>query len=33
MRPSHVAAILEGEFQSAAEHTPVMLWGPPGVGK
>jgi hypothetical protein len=33
MRPSHVAAILDREFESAAEHTPVMLWGPPGVGK
>ncbi|MGB9493188.1 MAG: MoxR family ATPase [Azonexus sp.] len=27
--------ILEREFHSAAEghHTPVMMWGPPGVGK
>ncbi|PZP56008.1 MAG: ATPase, partial [Azospira oryzae] len=35
MRPSHIAAILEREFVAAAsgEHTPVMLWGPPGVGK
>ena len=35
MRPSHVAAVLEREFESAAtgHHTPVMLWGPPGVGK
>ena len=35
MRPSHVAAILDRELASAArgEHTPVMLWGPPGVGK
>jgi hypothetical protein len=35
MRPSHVRAILEREFAAAAEgvHTPVMLWGPPGVGK
>jgi hypothetical protein len=35
MRPSHVCAILEREFLSAASgsHTPVMLWGPPGVGK
>jgi len=35
MRPSHVRAILEREFQAAADgvHTPVMLWGPPGVGK
>ena len=37
MRPSHVAAILDREFTSTgnggAAHTPVMLWGPPGVGK
>ena len=35
MRPSHVRAILEREFAAAAGamHTPVMLWGPPGVGK
>ena len=35
MRPSHVAAILDREFLSTAQmaHTPVMLWGPPGVGK
>jgi MoxR-like ATPase len=35
MRPSHVRAVLEREFAAAAEgtHTPVMLWGPPGVGK
>jgi len=35
MRPSHVRAILEREFQAASQgvHTPVMLWGPPGVGK
>ena len=35
MRPSHVRAILERELAAAAEgvHTPVMLWGPPGVGK
>ena len=35
MRPSHVRAVLEREFQAAAAgiHTPVMLWGPPGVGK
>ncbi|HSD59778.1 MAG TPA: MoxR family ATPase [Burkholderiales bacterium] len=35
MRPSHIAQILEREFQAAAAgtHTPVMLWGPPGVGK
>jgi hypothetical protein len=35
MRPSHIAAILEREFRAAVAgaHTPVMLWGPPGVGK
>lgn len=35
MRPSHVRAVLEREFLAAARgiHTPVMLWGPPGVGK
>jgi hypothetical protein len=35
MRPSHVRAVLEREFQAAIDgvHTPVMLWGPPGVGK
>ena len=35
MRPSHISRILEQEFTStaSASHTPVMLWGPPGVGK
>lgn len=35
MRPAQLTLILEREFLSAAEghHTPVMLWGPPGVGK
>jgi hypothetical protein len=35
MRPSHIRAILDREFTSTAAHahTPVMLWGPPGVGK
>ncbi|HYA39164.1 MAG TPA: MoxR family ATPase [Candidatus Methylomirabilis sp.] len=35
MRPAHILAVLEREFLSAREghHTPVMLWGPPGVGK
>jgi hypothetical protein len=35
MRPSHVFAILASEFAAAGAgtHTPVMLWGPPGVGK
>jgi hypothetical protein len=35
MRPTHISAILDGEFVAAASgsHAPVMLWGPPGVGK
>ena len=35
MRPSRITAILDREFSAAAAgvHTPVMLWGPPGVGK
>ena len=35
MRPARLLAILEREFLGAAagQHTPVMLWGPPGVGK
>lgn len=35
MRPAHVSQVLEREFMSTREghHTPVMLWGPPGVGK
>ena len=35
MRPSRILALLEREFLASAEdvHTPVMLWGPPGVGK
>lgn len=35
MRPRDLAVILDREFESVAEghHTPVMLWGPPGVGK
>lgn len=35
MRPSHILQVLDREFVStaAAAHTPVMLWGPPGVGK
>ena len=35
MRPTHILQILDREFASAASgaHTPVMLWGPPGVGK
>jgi hypothetical protein len=35
MRPAQLQAILDREFESASigQHTPVMLWGPPGVGK
>jgi len=35
MRPSYVLQVLDREFQSTETlaHTPVMLWGPPGVGK
>jgi hypothetical protein len=35
MRPAQILAILEGEFRGTEQgfHTPVMLWGPPGVGK
>ena len=35
MRPSHILSILDREFLSTInkQHTPVMLWGPPGVGK
>jgi hypothetical protein len=35
MRPAHIRAVLDREFLSTASqaHTPVMLWGPPGVGK
>jgi MoxR-like ATPase len=35
MRPAHLVTILDREFQSVGlgHHTPVMLWGPPGVGK
>ncbi|NTV95037.1 MAG: MoxR family ATPase [Thiobacillus sp.] len=35
MRPSHIETILDREFASCVDgqHTPVMLWGPPGVGK
>jgi hypothetical protein len=35
MRPAHLLQVLDREFTSAREghHTPVMLWGPPGVGK
>lgn len=35
MRPALIKKVLDQEFLSArdAQHTPVMLWGPPGVGK
>jgi MoxR-like ATPase len=35
MRPAQLLTILDREFAStlAGHHTPVMLWGPPGVGK
>lgn len=35
MRPAQLLTILDREFVSTREghHTPVMLWGPPGVGK
>ncbi|MGA1697170.1 MAG: AAA family ATPase [Arenicellales bacterium] len=35
MRPAQLYPILDREFIAASEghHTPVMLWGPPGVGK
>jgi hypothetical protein len=35
MRPAHLLTVIEKEYQSTLQghHTPVMLWGPPGVGK
>ncbi|MCW8986057.1 MAG: MoxR family ATPase, partial [Gammaproteobacteria bacterium] len=35
MRPAHLTTVLDKEFLSTEEghHTPVMLWGAPGVGK
>ncbi len=35
MRPTRIKEILDNEFNALAQgvHTPVMLWGPPGVGK
>ncbi len=35
MRPAQLLTVLDREFASTPEghHTPVMLWGPPGVGK
>jgi hypothetical protein len=35
MRPAYLKTVLDREFDSteSGHHTPVMLWGPPGVGK
>ncbi len=35
MRPAHLLSVLDREFLGTrtGHHTPVMLWGPPGVGK
>ena len=35
MRPTQLIILLEREFLSVelGHHTPVMLWGPPGIGK
>jgi hypothetical protein len=35
MRPEQISKILNAEFESVFEghHTPVMLWGAPGIGK
>ena len=35
MRPAKLLSVLNLEFISTetGHHTPVMLWGPPGVGK
>ena len=35
MRPAHLLTVIEKEFSSTehGHHTPVMLWGAPGVGK
>ncbi len=35
MRPAQISILLDREFISTRQghHTPVMLWGPPGVGK
>ena len=35
MRPAQLLTVLDREFAStrSGHHTPVMLWGPPGVGK
>lgn len=35
MRPRDLISIFDREFRSATDgnHTPVMVWGPPGIGK
>ena len=35
MRPTQLKVVLDTEFKSTSQghHTPVMIWGPPGVGK
>ena len=35
MRPAQISQVLNKEFESTEHgyHTPVMIWGPPGVGK
>jgi len=35
MRPSQLTTVLDQEFISVDQghHTPVMIWGPPGIGK
>ncbi len=35
MRPAHLSTVLDKEFLSTkhGHHTPVMIWGAPGVGK
>ncbi len=35
MRPTLISSVLDKEFLGTLDghHTPVMLWGPPGVGK
>lgn len=35
MKPTQILTVLKREFEgvAAGHHTPVMLWGPPGIGK
>ncbi len=33
MRPAQLSIVLEREFLNSHHHTPVMLWGAPGIGK